>query len=279
MDMRVVILPSGKDPDEAARENPGLLKKAITDAIPVYDYFLTSAQKRYDVTTSYGKKKISEEIAPVLSKIENPIVQNHYIHKTAQVLQTTEDAVEENMRRIVRQSDPKHYKPVVETPRPESGLSREERLEVYLMAFLFQGRTIELFEDLQDSGLLPEFTNPAAHRIIDRLMEFLFVPEGEPVGARVFLIKDFADSLPAELMPTFDEAFLWDLSEILDSEDRFSKEWTKILREFNKMTLHRKIQRLTKLGSQDDVPLAERSDIQKQLSTLTIALKDLENSG
>lgn len=87
MDMRVVTLPMGKDPDEAARESPGLLKKAIEDAVPIYDYFLTSALKRFDVTSAYGKKKISDELLPVIAKIDNPVIQNHYIGKTYNALE------------------------------------------------------------------------------------------------------------------------------------------------------------------------------------------------
>lgn len=57
LDMRVVMLPSGKDPDEAVREDAAGVKKAIKNAIPIYDYFISSAVKRFDATTAFGKKK------------------------------------------------------------------------------------------------------------------------------------------------------------------------------------------------------------------------------
>ena len=98
--MRVVTIPSGKDPDDAARENPGLLKKAIKDASPIYDYFLSSALKRFDVATSFGKKKISEEFLPVLAKLENPIVQGHYIRELAIALSLSEDAIQEGLVKL-----------------------------------------------------------------------------------------------------------------------------------------------------------------------------------
>ena len=279
MDMKVVTLPSGKDPDEAARENAGLLKKAIKEAQPVYDYFVSSALKRYDVATAFGKKKISEELLPVLVKIENPIVQNHYLKKIAQVLDTSEDAIGEGMRRAVRA----HTTSPRSSPQPASEsevpLSRMEKLEVYILALTLQGKTVELFEDLQDAGLLPEFMHPTVHKIIDQLVTHLSPDVGKPEGKKVFLIKDFADSLPSELIPTFDEAFLWDIADFLGDEELFTREWVRSIREFRKIVLHRKIQSLTKKGSADNLSPHQNSTIQHQLKLVTDALRDIEKSG
>src|SRR3989339_1216632 len=62
LDMRVAIMPGGKDPDEAAREDEVGLKKALKNAIPIYDYFIESAKKRFDLTSAFGKQKASEEL-------------------------------------------------------------------------------------------------------------------------------------------------------------------------------------------------------------------------
>lgn len=278
MDMKVVTLPSGKDPDEAARESGGLLKKAIKEAMPVYDYFLSSALKRYDVTTAFGKKKISEELLPVITKIENPIVQNHYVKKVAQVIDASEDAIAESMRRATRVSGMSARAPQQTEDKKETTLSRADRLEVYVLALLLQGKTVDLFEDLQDAGLLPEFLHPTVHKIIDQLVTHLSPIEGEPEGKKVFLIKDFADSLGPELLPTLDEAFLWDLTDIVGDDDIFTREWLRTMHEFRKMVLHRKIQLYTKRGSEDDVPEAESKQIQSQLNSLTRELKELEKT-
>ncbi|MEK7587577.1 MAG: DNA primase [Patescibacteria group bacterium] len=102
LDLKVVILPSGKDPDEAARESPALLKKAVKDAIPVYDYFLSSALKRHDAATAFGKKKISAELLPIFAGIDNAIVQGHYVKKLAKLLDTNEETLSDGMRKIVK---------------------------------------------------------------------------------------------------------------------------------------------------------------------------------
>jgi DNA primase len=262
MDMKVVTMPSGKDPDEAARENPGLLKKAIKDAVPVYDYFLSSALKRFDAATAYGKKKISEELLPVLTKIENPIVQNHYAKKLAIAIDTSDEAIAEGLTRATRSA--KQFYNKSEEPQAQNVFtSRPDKLEMYLLAMVLQGKTIDLFEELEESGILPDFSHQTVHKIIDQLVTFLS-------GTRVFLIKDFADSLPKELLPTLDEAFLWDIADLLADEELFTREWLATIREFKKVTIRRKIHELTR-GSHEGV--------QKQLQHLTDTLRELEKQG
>jgi DNA primase len=269
MDMKVVSMPSGKDPDEAARENAGLLKKAIKDAVPVYDYFLSSALKRLDATTAYGKKKISEEFLPVLAKIENPIIQNHYAKKLASAIDTSDDAIADGLVRATRNEKQEYKKS--EEPQPKNVFtSRPDKLEIYILAMLLQGKTIDLFEDLEESGILPDFSHPTAHKIIDQLVTFL-------ANSRIFLIKDFADTLPKELLPTLDEAFLWDIADLLDDEELFTREWLGTIREFKKVTIRRKIQELTRIAH-DESSSETMAGVQKKLQRLTDALRELEKA-
>ncbi len=275
-DMRVLALPSGKDPDEASRENPGLLKKAIKDAIPVYDYFLASAAQRFDVVTAYGKKKISEETLPVLAKIENPIVQHHYVKKLAQLIGSSEDVVAESLKRQGRgQQRPMTTAPIEQKT---SAFTRPEKLEVYILALLLQGRTVDLFEELQENNLLPEFVHQTVHKIIDALLAYLTPPEDTPTTKKIFLIRDFADSLSPELIATLDEAFLLDIEDILADDELFAREWVAAVREFRKVVLRRKIYELTRQAS-DEEGGGNVQDVQKALARLSLELKSLEKSG
>jgi DNA primase len=257
LDMRVVVLPSGKDPDDAVRENPAAVKKAIKEAIPIYDYFISSATKRFDATTAFGKKKIGEELLPILAKIENPIVQGHYIKKLAKTLDASEETIAEAMRRQAKGAGvgaPKAEK-------QEEATTRSQKLETYILALVLQGKTAGLFEELSDQIKLTDIANPAVHKILDHLKSFL-------AKNTMFLIKDFADSLPTELVSTLDEAFLWDIGDQLSDEELFAREWISALRELERAVVKRKIQILTRD--------TDRAD---QLRGLTDRLKVLEKEG
>lgn len=266
LDMRVVILPTGKDPDEAARENPVALRKAIKEAIPIYDYFIESAKKRFDGATAFGKKKIGEELLPLFAKIENPIVQGHYLKKLAGVLDATEEALRETMK---KQSS--NY-PMPAGLRDEGKeeqkkqYSRWEKLELYTLALLLQGKTKELFEEFSD--FVDDVTNPAVKKILEHLKEFLKKHSS-------FIIKDFAKSLPPELIPTLDEAFLWDIGDFLDSGELFLREWASTLREFERAIVKQKIHAISA-----KIHVGGESEKDEQLLRgLTDRLKSLEKEG
>ncbi|MCX6794185.1 MAG: DNA primase [Candidatus Gottesmanbacteria bacterium] len=264
LDMRVVMLPSGKDPDDAVRENPAAVKKAIKEAIPIYDYFISSAVKRFDTISAFGKKKVSEEFLPILAKIENPIVQGHYIKKLAKILDTSEETIVESMRRQAKGVGMGAQK----AEKQEESTTRAQKLETYVLALVLQGKTAELFEELSDRIKLTDIANPAVHKILDHLKLFL-------AANTVFLIKDFADSLPTELVPTMDEAFLWDIGELLDDEELFAREWMSALRGLERAGVKWKIQEITDRMQHMDT--GDKDD--EALRALTDRLKALEKEG
>ncbi len=268
LDMKVVILPDGKDPDDVARETPGQLKQAIKDAISIYDYYFTSAFKRYDTQDPYGKKKISDELIPSIAKIDNPIVQGHYVRRLAEQLGVAEDVVVEGIRKFRRgvAHSVGSRAPVPAPVSSQPDRNRMERLEIYILALLLQGKTIDLLEDLKDTIQPTEFSLPSVKQLLEQLAKFL---ETHPV----FFLKDFADSVPPELVAILDEACLWDLATLTDNEDTYAREWTRSIRELRKLQLKTRIQQLT-------AALTDENDAtyQEDLGKLTRELSLLEKS-
>lgn len=259
LDIRVVTMPQGKDPDEAVRENLGLFKKAIKEAVPVYDYFLSSAIKRFDITTAYGKKKASEELLPILSKIENTIVQGHYIKKLATVFDVSPAIIEDGIKKAAKDKESSFVK---QEQKGNLGLgqSRREKLELYVLALLLQGKTRELYEDMKEGVVEQDFSLQGARETVHRLGSYL--PKH-----RIFLIGDFADTLPKELIPVLDSAFLWDISGFSDDSERFAKEWESALHALRREVIRANIAELTSRGEPSE-----------ELKTLTSKLRDLEKS-
>lgn len=270
-DMRVVQMPAGKDPDEAARENPALLKKAIKQAVPIYDYFIASSIKRFDAGSSFGKKKISEELLPVLAKIENPIVQGHYVRAVAAALSLSDETIQDGLVRIRSAKGVVRKAETSDVPgAPE--LSRMEKMEVYLLALILQGKTVSLFEELSESDMVARISYAPVRRILELLEQFI---SSHPV----FLIKDFADSLPTELASVFDEAFLWDISGFIEDEQRSSREWQKALYETKRLRLRDRIEAISKqLHDHSGRTDGENEQLQQDLTSLTSELSHLEKS-
>lgn len=261
-EMKAIIIPSGKDPDEAARTDPVAFKKAVNSAIPIYDFFLTSVQKRFDLTTVSGKKKASEELLPIFFRMTNSIVRGHYVKKLAALLGVSEEYVEEQMRKVRlpvgegRTSD----EPIV-----KEVLSRQEKIELYTLALLVQGKTNDLWESLVREVPLSDISNKPIQRILEHLQT--------NVGNQDFSIPEFAKTLPSELIPLLDQAYMWDLSAIPDDPESNQEEWTKTVRELHRTIIRQKIADLNKKAAGE-----EDLELQEKLSSLTKELSVLEKS-
>ena len=270
LELKVATMPIGKDPDEAARESPGALKSAIKDAVPIYDYYIASVQKRFDPSSASGKKHIAGELLPILSKIENSIVQAHYIKIASRLLSVSEDVLGSEIRKLKVQGAR-----VVVSREKEEDLptrSRVETLEMYVLALMLQGKPAEFLEEFKEVMPLEDITLPPVRRLIELLETFM-------QNHRIFLLKDFADVVPSELAPVLDEALLWDVSEATGDEEKLSKEWTTALRELKRAELRRKIANIsTTMEAQklQEAGMDGSAEDANRLAELTAALLQLD---
>jgi DNA primase len=100
VDVRLVVLPSGKDPDELIRSNPEAWKQAIKDAKPVLEALMQRTLGRLDVTGVQGKKQAAAELLPVIAKLGNPIERSHYMQALARALGLEESVLRETLGRL-----------------------------------------------------------------------------------------------------------------------------------------------------------------------------------
>ena len=84
---RMILLPEGHDPDSFIRQygaQPFL--QLVEAAIPLIDFVLEQTIKKYQITTTQGKIRASEDLIPVLQKITNELERDLYIQKVASLL-------------------------------------------------------------------------------------------------------------------------------------------------------------------------------------------------
>jgi len=266
LDMRVAIMPVGKDPDEAAREDEVGLKKALKNAIPIYDYFIESAKKRFDLTSAFGKQKASEELLPILSKIENGIVQGHYIKKAAVAFDVPEDVVVDGIKKVKKPIEMIRGS-VADTKESSFAISGPERLELYALGLLLQGDTKKLYADFSRGVTTASLKHMGVRRVMEHIDSYL-------KQDTAFVVSEFAEILPKELLPVLDEAYLWDISTIIDDPDAYQKEWNKILKEVQKSIIRRNMRDVTeKIKLSKDI---DTNVLQQELVKLTEAYTALE---
>lgn len=84
--LSIIDMEGGKDPDDMIKADPESWGRAITKSQYVMDWLIDRYKKELDVTTAEGKKKFTDKTLVVLSKIKDPVEQQHYVELIASIV-------------------------------------------------------------------------------------------------------------------------------------------------------------------------------------------------
>ncbi len=258
-DISIVFFDFAKDPDEAVRTDKIRFKKALGGAVPIYDFIVQSAQKKYSPDNPFNKKKIAEEVIPFVSTIKNPIVQSHYFKKLSEVL----DVDIESVRSLAKKKqDRKKEEIPYSFQKKNSAETRNILLEKYILSLVLQ----EGSEEYKTGGVVfsvvepDDFSIPSYKKIAKGFLEF---QEKFP-GA--FKLTSFVDSLEKELQPVCDEIYLFASYRTEFVEQNLEK----LTYEMKRNMLKKKITDLIKGENKDEIKRDE------EIKNIALRLKEVE---
>lgn len=88
------------DPADVIVKDPSIWKRYIEEAKSIMDYYFESAFANFDKNAPEGKKEIAKIVLPPIKRLQNKIVQSHWVSKLAQMLSIKEDAIIEELAKI-----------------------------------------------------------------------------------------------------------------------------------------------------------------------------------
>ena len=190
-EMRVIILPEGKDPDEVMLEDMTKWQNLVDTALPLVDFLFDKTIVKLDLTTARDKSAAVDRLLPVIAAINDPIRQAHYLQKLAALVKVDMNTIKASLSRL--KPSPVKRLPLMPKPaaggtlRPLSSSSREE----YCLALLLQypelreyqqdiileyfknSENREIFNSLQgpdDIASIKERLDPALHEHLDAII-------------------------------------------------------------------------------------------------------------
>ncbi|CAN5199127.1 DNA primase [soil metagenome] len=256
LQVSVILLPNGKDPDESIKTNPIEYKLAMKKDVSVYDYLFDQSVLEGDAKTAEGKKAIADAFLPIITSMSNAIIKEHYLRKLSTVLETTYESISKELDRIKQTEKGMQVKvPPLKAPKQ----SREEMLEDYLISLIVQYPQPKVALDKAVSALYPSVSKEKAYqKILDHLLDY-FKESTE------FDHKKFSDGLPSELLHSFNKSILFPLPP-LDSSEQHVHEVEKVSRQLRDLYVKDRIKSVSeelvskeKEGEQDEslTPLKE----------------------
>jgi DNA primase len=184
-EIRVLLLPEGKDPDEVINEDIGQWQVLVTKAVPLLDFMFARTTAGLDLATARDKSRAVEKLLPVLANIGDPIRQAHYLQKLAGLVKVDMNTIKAALNRL--KPAPVRTRAAIQKPAVHAVRDRREE---YCLALLLQHPRLreqmdavapEYFESSEnraiytayktapDVVLLKEKIDPAVHEHLDAI--------------------------------------------------------------------------------------------------------------
>jgi len=281
LNVKVVELLDGKDPDECISKDIKLWKKSLEAARDSRQFYIDLGLKQFDVNDSFGRKKFTEFVFPKIDEITNLVVRDHYVKKLAEILDVSEEVVAGEMEAISRKRKMGREFREIGSSRVSGEIKKEknrrEKLEEDLIAFLLQSDDAKRYVGeiggiggiggIGESSDRMQIKTPILEKIFQKLLEF--------VSKDIFTIQNFVAKLPEELRDKTDELYLKDLGfeNLLEVVGEQIKE---NVQEIRKLDLKEKISEILAKMRETEEESKEFEALNKELQGLSGELKKLE---
>jgi DNA primase len=93
-EMRVLVLPPGKDPDEVIKEDKALWVKLQAEAPSIVEYMIGAVTSGLNLERAADKSIAADRLLPVIGRVKDPIGQSHYLQKLSQSIGVTQRTLE-----------------------------------------------------------------------------------------------------------------------------------------------------------------------------------------
>ena len=227
LNIGIIQIPEGKDPDECIKNNPKEWQRAVENQITDFDFFLNYYFAKYDSNSIEGKKAILEEMLPFIRLYTTNVEQNEYLTRLAYKLKTDVKYLWEDMKKLGAK---KTYQPAAETdgavPQKEV-FSREE----FLLGFILDNPA--LYEIVHANLIDVAGFDPATEKIYKALKKVYNSSRSDGVEVRELQAElSEEERQRLSILPLLIEEYYPDFS-----EEAARKEVTSLIREINKKNL------------------------------------------
>ncbi|MFH0914581.1 MAG: DNA primase [Chloroflexota bacterium] len=158
-EVKVAVLPEGKDPDDVVKEGGEGWRKLVEQAFPVVDFTFKSVTPKLDLSTARGKSQAVEQLMPVVAGIRDTIRRGHYLNELARAVGAGSGDIELAYREYLARRRGKASEAKTSRTSTRPGTSP---LEEYCLALLIR------HPELKEKGeeLPPDYFESSEHREI-----------------------------------------------------------------------------------------------------------------
>ena len=151
----VLIFPSGKDPADFVKENPGEFVKMLGGAQPIMNYYFNQIFNRYDQNKLEGKKFIALSLLSEIKRLPSAIERSNWIRELGLKLGISERDLSEEMEQLKVDESNKERQDSYVILAEHQMKSRKEILSERLLALLLKKPDL-ISQTAEAAGFLPK---------------------------------------------------------------------------------------------------------------------------
>lgn len=137
--VRVIRIPTGKDPDELIRTDPDGWRRAVADAAELLPYFMQRAAAEVDMRQAQGRSGYTRRMLDLLRRLPDRVEQDSYIPQLAQLAGIDERVLRDDLARGGR---PIPIRPVTDAAPADESDPRLTPLERQALTLLLLSPTL-----------------------------------------------------------------------------------------------------------------------------------------
>jgi DNA primase len=139
MNIKVIEVPSGKDPDECIKNNPDEWKRAVENAKPMMQYYFDKTFEKMDLTQVDDQRKAAQRLLPIIAKLGNKIDQDFWINKLSGRIGREEFVLREILAKSKSSGEKKYGNEAGEVALPAKRIKlKEEQQSETMLAVAFK---------------------------------------------------------------------------------------------------------------------------------------------
>ncbi len=208
--LRIISIKDAKDPDELIRKDINFWHKAIEDSQYAPDWLIDRYKSEVDLKSAAGKRMFTDALLTTIRQLRDPIEQEHYLKKIAELTDTSLHAVESKFATPTAKTD-SLKKPKADLTILDKTQVEYQRLQDHLLAmFLMQPKIRELLQASKS-----EFFTDGPQRQVFKFLQDNPDFKGDPkVAAKLQPVADYVKIIMLQFEELYQDLPLDDLRDL-----------------------------------------------------------------
>ncbi|MFC2038782.1 DNA primase [Chloroflexota bacterium] len=198
-EIKVAVLPEGKDPDDVIREKPDSWQNFLDESIPVLDFTFGVDAAGLDLSKAGDQSKIVNKLGSIITKMKDPVRKSFYIQKLAQLTDKEVRTIEAALNQV--SAGTRTRQPARKETAPVAKPVVSNRIEEDCLALLLQHPELKSVDTGQNS-LLPEYFGNSENRELFLSWQQIADPASLPDNLDDTLVEHYETLLKKPVLDT-----------------------------------------------------------------------------